>query len=117
MWLFSGTALSESPRWVTVAMVLRSIPLATARRSAGSARILPGAPLKVKWYQRQAGRAPDDDALGASGDLHLVERRETGGVDRVVLQGGNSCGVVEDEVGDAVQTAASRPTTWGCAST
>ena len=55
MWLFSGTGLSTRPRWVTLAMAWRSMPLAMASRSAGSARIEPGAPLKVKWYQLAPG--------------------------------------------------------------
>ena len=48
MWLFSGTGLSTRPRWVTFAIACLSMPLATASRSALSARIDPGAPLKVK---------------------------------------------------------------------
>ena len=103
--------------WSTAAMVLRSMPLATARRSAGSSRIVPGAPLNVKWYQDRPGARRIVMPAGTSGDLHLVERRETGGVDRVVLQRRDARGVVEDEVGDAVQAAAACPTISGCAST
>ncbi|COW91724.1 Uncharacterised protein [Mycobacterium tuberculosis] len=46
--MFSGTGSLVRPYWATLAMVYRSMPLAIARRSALSARIDPGAPLRVK---------------------------------------------------------------------
>ena len=84
------------------------MPFATARRSPLSDRIAPGAPLKVRWYQLRPGpaglRFP-----GFPGDGELVERSEAGGVDGLVLQGRNSCRVVEDQVGDGVEECGRAP--------
>ena len=55
MWLFNGTGLSTRPFWATLTTACRSMPLAIAIRSAGSARIEPGAPLNVRWYQLAEG--------------------------------------------------------------
>ena len=51
----ASPGLSTRPCWDTLAMACRSMPLATARRNALSARIEPGAPLNVKWYQLGLG--------------------------------------------------------------
>ena len=64
---------------------------------------MPGAPLKVKWYQTGPGARRMRCPSVRRAICQLVERREPGGVDRVVLQGGDPRGVVEHEVGDAVQ--------------
>ena len=45
--------------------------------------------------------------------VHLVEGEQPGGVDGVVLQGGDSRGVVEHEVGDAVQQRQGSPHHFG----
>ena len=63
-----------------------------------------------------SGRTPNRDPVGAPRDGQLVEGEQPGGVDGVVLQGGDSRGVVEHQIGDAVQQRQGFPTISGCGS-
>ena len=72
-------------------------------------------PLKVSGHPAEGG-PPPLRFPGFPWRRWLVERSEAGGVDGLVLQGRNSCRVVEDQVGDGVEECGRAPP-FGVAST
>ena len=87
---------------MTLTMAWRSMPLQIASRSVSSARIDPGAPLKVKWYQLGAG-ARRIAIPGVRCAVTMSSSVPTPAASMRCSAGRGWGGVVEHQVGDGVQ--------------
>ena len=103
MWLFSGTGLSTRPRWRDVGDRLPVDALGDRQPQRLVRQDRSGCAVEREVIPAGAGRAPDRDARSVSRGGQLGKRGDPGGVDGVALQGRDAGGVVEHQIGDAVQ--------------